>query len=68
MDWPQSVDLEQMIVAAAPYGGPIAIVRDWRQFVKVTVSSKPIIKIFTASGTLLSNLSVSSHNGALMDF
>lgn len=40
----------QMIVAAAPYGGPIAMVRDWRQFVKASTAGKPVIRIFTCAG------------------
>lgn len=57
MDWP-GLDLGQMFVAAAPYGGPLAVVRDWKQFVKATTSGKPVIKIFTCSGNLLATINV----------
>lgn len=58
VDWP-GLDLGQMFVAAAPYGGPLAVVRDWKQFVKATTSGKPVIKIFTCSGNLLATINVS---------
>uniref|UniRef100_A0A336MYR0 Vacuolar protein sorting-associated protein 16 homolog n=1 Tax=Culicoides sonorensis TaxID=179676 RepID=A0A336MYR0_CULSO len=61
VDWP-GVDLRQMFVAAAPYGGPIAVVRDWKQFVKVATSGKPVLKIFTCSGNLLSTINWNSGN------
>lgn len=51
-----------MTVCAAPYGGPMAIVRDSQQFTKVTGSAKPIIRIFTASGNLISSITVSVIN------
>lgn len=53
-------DLEQMKIAAAPYGGPIAIVRDSSSFIKVAgaTSIKPVIRIFTASGQLISTINV----------
>lgn len=58
MDWPQNADLEQMVVYAAPYGGPIAIVKDPTQFVKVSAQNKPMIRIFTSAGRLLSKIQV----------
>lgn len=62
MEWPPETDLECMMVAAAPYGGPMAIVRDPKLFVKVTGSSKPIIRIYTASGHLISTINVCYFN------
>lgn len=58
VDW-LGLDLGQMFVAAAPHGGPLAVVRDWKQFVKATTSGKPVIKIFTCSGNLLATINVS---------
>lgn len=60
MEWPYDTELEQMKVAAAPYGGPMAIVRDSKEFIKVGGSStvKPVIRIFTTSGHLLSTINV----------
>lgn len=60
MEWSPENDLEQMSLVAAPYGGPVAVVRDVKQFVKVGSStSKPVIRIFTASGHPISTIAVS---------
>jgi Vps16, N-terminal region len=58
MDWPQGVDLENNLVYAAPYGGPIALVRDWKQILIASGSTKPVIRIFTSSGKLISSFTV----------
>lgn len=59
MEWAADTDLHQMSVVAAPYGGPMAIVRDAKEFIKVGGSTvKPVIRIFTASGHLLSTINV----------
>lgn len=59
MEWAPDTELHQMQVVAAPYGGPMAIVRDSTQFIKVGGSTvKPIIRIFTASGHLLASINV----------
>lgn len=59
MEWPMDTDLSQMLVVAAPYGGPMAIVRDTKEFVKVGGSSvKPTIRIFNASGHQLASFNV----------
>lgn len=59
MEWSAHTELYQMSVIAAPYGGPMAIVRDTKDFVKVGGSTvKPVIKIFTASGHLLASINV----------
>lgn len=59
MEWSPDNDLEQMVLVAAPYGGPIAVVRDVKQFVKIGgATSKPVIRIFTASGHLISTINV----------
>lgn len=59
MQWPTDTQLHQMTVVAAPYGGPMAIVRDHKQFVKVGGSTvKPVIRIFTAAGNQLAAINV----------
>lgn len=59
MEWSPENELNQMSLIAAPFGGPIAVVRDVKQFVKVAGStSKPIIRIFTTSGHLTSTINV----------
>lgn len=67
MEWAADTELYQMQVVAAPYGGPMAIVRDSKQFIKVGGSTvKPIIRIFTASGNLLASINV--RNLQVFDF
>lgn len=58
MEWPDNTDLENMIVSAAAYGGPMAIARDPNKFTRVYGTSKPIIRIFTASGHLITTINV----------
>lgn len=60
MDWSLDNDLDRMTICGAPYGGPMAIVRDSKQFTKITGSAtaKPIIQIFTSAGQLLSTINV----------
>lgn len=66
MEWAPDTELYQMQVVAAPYGGPMAIVRDSKEFIKVGGSTvKPTIKIFTASGHLLASINVRIDNNFL---
>lgn len=59
MEWATDTDLSQMNVIAAAYGGPMAIVRDAKEFIKVGGSTvKPVIRIFTGSGHSISTLNV----------
>lgn len=60
--WPNDINLNHMNVAAAPYGGPIATVRNARKITEVGgASSKPMIRIFTASGKILSSIEVKQY-------
>ncbi|KAK9907253.1 hypothetical protein WJX75_000093 [Coccomyxa subellipsoidea] len=53
MAW-SDVKLDQMRVACARYGGPIAMVRDDRKLVVVSGGiTKPVVRIFTAAGETL---------------
>ncbi|KAH8278657.1 hypothetical protein KR018_006656 [Drosophila ironensis] len=49
-DWPLDLDLEYMVVAAAPYGGPLATTRDPTKLVPVKGSARPMIRIFDTTG------------------
>ncbi|KAG4068339.1 hypothetical protein HA402_007859 [Bradysia odoriphaga] len=60
MEWPLDTELEHMMVCAAPYGGPMAIVRDPKKLAKITGSVKPVVRIFTASGILLGTITWNS--------
>lgn len=68
MDFPEEINLEQMKVYAAPYGGPIAISRDPNQLRKAGPSNKPIIYIFSSSGNLISKINVRSLSSKLQTY
>ncbi|XP_065839193.1 vacuolar protein sorting-associated protein 16 homolog [Oscarella lobularis] len=58
MEWGENdIDLTRFIVAGAPFGGPIALVRDDKKIVRVKSGNlKPLIYIFTASGRIISTI------------
>uniref|UniRef100_T1IUZ1 Vacuolar protein sorting-associated protein 16 homolog n=1 Tax=Strigamia maritima TaxID=126957 RepID=T1IUZ1_STRMM len=57
MEWRNHVNLDEFVLSAAPFGGPIALIRDEKKFVKQQGSStKPTIHIFSASGNFISSL------------
>lgn len=56
MPWQNEINMDNVFIAAAAYGGPIAVIRDRKKFVKVQGSSKPIISIYTSSGKLISSI------------
>ncbi|SPP80809.1 vacuolar protein sorting-associated protein 16 homolog [Drosophila guanche] len=49
-DWPLDLDLEYMQVAAAPYGGPLAAIRDPTKLVPVKGTARPMVRIFDTTG------------------
>lgn len=55
----ENINLEQMKVYAAPFGGPIAITKDLKQVKKGAAVQKPVIYIYTSSGRLISTINVS---------
>ncbi|XP_075231443.1 vacuolar protein sorting 16 [Lycorma delicatula] len=57
MEWQEDpeINLDRIVIAAAKYGGPIAVVRDRSKIVKVQMTGKPIISIFSSSGKLISS-------------
>ncbi|XP_037955262.1 vacuolar protein sorting-associated protein 16 homolog [Teleopsis dalmanni] len=56
-DWPWGMELDYMQVFGAPFGGPIAAIRDPTQIVPVKGSAKPIIRLFNTAGEELGNIS-----------
>lgn len=62
MAWHQEINLEHLIVASAPYGGPIAVRRNDRKLVKIQGSAQPTIRIFSGSGKQLTTFKVSLNN------
>lgn len=59
MNWMMDEGLENMIVSGAPYGGPMAVVRDRKQFVQIKTTTKPVITIYNCSGNVISKILVS---------
>lgn len=55
MAWQNEINMENVSVAVGQYGGPIAIIRDRKKFVKVQGIGKPIISIYSASGKNISS-------------
>lgn len=58
MEFPENVNLEQMKVYGAPFGGPIAITKDTKKVTKAGANVKPVIYIFTSAGALISTINV----------
>ncbi|KAK2188750.1 hypothetical protein NP493_123g03022 [Ridgeia piscesae] len=51
MGWNVEVDPEKFLIAVAPYGGPIALMRNDRNVPKAQrVATKPFINIYTSAG------------------
>ncbi|XP_047477267.1 vacuolar protein sorting-associated protein 16 homolog [Penaeus chinensis] len=55
MEWGGGINLGDFMVAAASYGGPIALTRDETKFTKTQQSGKPIIFVFSSSGRKISS-------------
>ncbi len=60
MSWSPGVDVDNYCVVGASFGGPLAIIRDDKKFLKVTqnVPVKPIINLYTSSGANISSIKV----------
>ncbi|XP_045485146.1 vacuolar protein sorting-associated protein 16 homolog [Pieris rapae] len=56
MLWSMDDGLDNMIVSGAAYGGPIAVVRDRKQFVRVATTAKPVITIYNGVGNIISKI------------
>ncbi|XP_019620380.1 PREDICTED: vacuolar protein sorting-associated protein 16 homolog isoform X4 [Branchiostoma belcheri] len=52
----RDIDLDKFVVAAAPYGGPVALIRDETKLVRVQGSIRPVIYIYTSSGREISSI------------
>lgn len=50
MGWQNEINLNDMMLYAAPYGGPIALMRNYKKIIRVQGSTNPIIYIYTSSG------------------
>lgn len=57
MSWGDQINLEDYKVAAGMYGGPIALMKDNKKFLKVLgASGKPLVHIYSASGQYISSI------------
>ncbi|KAI9204231.1 Vps16, N-terminal region-domain-containing protein [Polychytrium aggregatum] len=57
------VDIENSIIAAAPFGGPLAVIRNDTKLHELrTKSTKPTLSIYTSSGELLSRIEWENRN------
>ncbi|CAN0099865.1 unnamed protein product [Bubo scandiacus] len=56
MEWSLKEDLRDCLVAAAPYGGPIALLKNNARKEK-SPSTRPLLEIYSASGLLLASTS-----------
>ncbi|XP_062491531.1 vacuolar protein sorting-associated protein 16 homolog, partial [Pezoporus occidentalis] len=55
MEWNLKEDLRDCMVAAAPYGGPIALLKNHARKEKAP-GARPLLEIFSASGLLLASI------------
>ncbi|PKU46798.1 hypothetical protein llap_2882 [Limosa lapponica baueri] len=55
MEWNLKEDLRDCLVAAAPYGGPIALLKNNARKEK-SPSARPLLEIYSASGLLLASI------------
>lgn len=60
MDFPEEMNLEEMKVYGASFGGPIAITRNINDLKRTGFTTKPVIYIFSSSGKLLSKINWNS--------
>lgn len=58
MNWLMEEGLENMIVSGAPYGGPIAVMRDKNYLIRIATQVKPVIVIYNCAGNVLSKILV----------
>ncbi|XP_050539842.1 vacuolar protein sorting-associated protein 16 homolog isoform X2 [Daktulosphaira vitifoliae] len=55
MFWSNEIDISTSVVIAAPYGGPIIVVRDRTKLVSIKTVGKPVITVYTSSGKIISS-------------
>lgn len=56
LEWGDLIDLSKYVVAAAPYGGPLALMRDDSNNPNISASVKPMISVYTSAGKLVNTL------------
>ncbi|XP_025080748.1 vacuolar protein sorting-associated protein 16 homolog [Pomacea canaliculata] len=56
MEWSGVVDLAKHTVAAAAYGGPIALMKDESKLNRVPTNIKPVITVYNAAGKIINQI------------
>lgn len=56
MSWHQEINMDNIVLAGAPYGGPVAIKRDDSKIVKVQGSNQNLINIYSGSGKHMASI------------
>ncbi|KAK3602689.1 hypothetical protein CHS0354_017895 [Potamilus streckersoni] len=56
LDWDDLIDVSKFVVSAAPYGGPLALMRDDSNNPNIAMVVKPIITVYTAAGKKISQM------------
>lgn len=62
MEWGMDESFENMHVTGASYGGPIAVMRDKKQLMRVAGQVKPVITIYNCTGKVISKILWNSGN------
>ena len=56
MQWLDQIQIEDYHMAGAPFGGPIALIRDARKSSSQENDEKPKLKIFTSAGVMIAEV------------
>jgi vacuolar protein sorting-associated protein 16 len=57
MAWKDKIHIDEYLICGAPFGGPIAMIRDDKKLVAITEENiKPKLRIFTSSGNSLAEV------------
>ncbi|XP_052805418.1 vacuolar protein sorting-associated protein 16 homolog [Mya arenaria] len=56
LEWGDQIDLSKFIVAAAPYGGPLALLQDISSNPNIGTTVRPLLTVFTSAGKMISQM------------
>lgn len=60
------MDFSDNIIACAPLGGPVAVIRDEKKLLRLGIAqTRPSIRVFTCSGELISSFPFERPGGVL---
>lgn len=60
MGWPTEINLDTLSLTSSNFGGPLAVVRDRNKVIKIQGVGKPVISIYSSSGSFISSIIVRS--------